>query len=63
MESYRKGKRIQEDKCDKLINEKVIPDLEVEPTQPIDISDEDGLTKANAATNGLYQHYNKLFIA
>eukprot|EP00972_Heterocapsa_arctica_P057957 8550391-Heterocapsa_arctica.AAC.1 len=39
-------------------------DLEDEEgTPPIDISDEDGFTKAYAATNGLYQHYNKLFIA
>ena len=61
MESYKKRKRIQEAKYGKLINVKMMPELKEEPL--IDISDEDGLTQAYAATNGLYQHYNKLFIA
>jgi hypothetical protein len=64
MESYRQRKKLQEDKYGKLINVQSIPDLEDDPPQtPPDISDEDGLTKAYAATNGLHQHYNKLFIA
>ena len=64
MESYKKRKREQEDKYGKLIHVQFIQDLEPDaPPTPQDISDEDGLTKAYAATNGLYQHYNKLFIA
>ena len=58
MESYRKRKREKEEKYGKLIN---VPPGGARPTP--DISDEDGLTKAYAATNGLHQHYNKLFIA
>ena len=55
MESYRKRKSDREEKYGKLLNIRLSPLL--------DISDEDGLTKAYAAPSGLHQHYNKLFIA
>jgi hypothetical protein len=64
IESFKKRKQLQQIKFGKLLNVQLIPNLEDDaPPKPIDISDEDGLTKAYEATNGLYQHYNKLFIA
>eukprot|EP00972_Heterocapsa_arctica_P005124 761369-Heterocapsa_arctica.AAC.1 len=58
MESYRKREQLQEEKYGKLIHVRFMPDLEEEEADPPpDISDEDGLTKAYAATNGLHQHY------
>ncbi len=55
MEYYRKRKSEREERYGKLINVRLSPLL--------DISDEDGLTKAYATSSGLHQHYNKLFIA
>jgi len=64
MESYKKRKKLQQIKYGKLLNQQLISNLEDEALPlPKDISDEDGLTKAYEAKNGLYQHYNKLFIA
>ena len=66
MESYKKRKKLQQIKYGKLLNFKLIQDLEpdIDPEQPLqNISDEDGLAKAYESKNGLYQHYNKLFVA
>jgi hypothetical protein len=64
MESYKRRKKSKQIKYGKLLNFKIIQDLEDDPPPtPKDISDEDGLTKAYEAKNGLYQHHNKLFIA
>eukprot|EP00972_Heterocapsa_arctica_P106127 15633112-Heterocapsa_arctica.AAC.1 len=64
MDSYKIRKKLQPIKYGKLLNVQIIPELEDDPPPtPQDISDEDGLTKAYDATNGLYQHYNKLCIA
>jgi len=69
MESYHKRKRDLSSKYDKLINISLqpIPD-KIEATykkkKDIDnISDERGLELAYKQKDGLYQHYNKLFIA
>ena len=71
MESYHKRKKKLEEKYGKLINvrpynepegiadnkqQKIVKQLQ-------DISDEEGLKRAYEAKDGLYQHYNKLFIA
>ena len=71
MESYHKRKRLLEEKYGKLItlrqyNDKVsIADTTQQKNvkQLQDISDEEGLKRAYDTRDGLYQHYNKLFIA
>ena len=63
MESYKKRKKLQQIKHGKLLHTQIIQDLEPDLVQPVDISDEDGLTKAYSSENGLYHHHNKLFIA
>ena len=70
MESYHKRK-ILEDKYGKLIISKPSNDdvgivnnkQQKFVKQPQDISDEEGLKRAYDTRDGLYQHYNKLFIA
>jgi hypothetical protein len=75
MESYHKKKRLLEEKYGKLIV--VAPhNYDIVDKNPIvshrqqkllkqlrDITDEEGLKRAYDAKDGLYQHYNKLFIA
>ena len=74
MESYHKRKRLLEEKYGKLIVVK--PPNDIVDKNPIvshrqqkivkqlrDISDEEGLRLAYDTKDGLYQHYNKLFIA
>ena len=77
MDSYHKRKKLLEEKYGKLIavkpfnndgmgiadntiashqQQKIVKQLQ-------DISDEEGLKRAYATQDGLYQHYNKLFIA
>ena len=72
MESYHKRKRILEEKHGKLISLKPLNDERVVIAsrrqqkllkQLQDISDEEGLKRAYDKQDGLYQHYNKLFIA
>ena len=72
MESYHKRKRILEEKYGKLIIVKPLNDERVviasnRQQQPLkqlqDISDEEGLKRAYDTQDGLYQHYNKYFIA
>jgi hypothetical protein len=72
MDSYHKRKRLLEEKYGKLIIVKPPNDERVviasHRQQKLlkklqDISDEEGLKLAYDAKNGLYQHYNKLFIA
>ena len=72
MESYHKRKRILEEKYGKLISLKPLNDERVVIAsrrqqkllkQLQDISDEEGLKRAYDTQDGLYQHYNKLFIA
>eukprot|EP00972_Heterocapsa_arctica_P015098 2222507-Heterocapsa_arctica.AAC.1 len=64
MDSCKRREKLQQIKYGKLLNVQLIPELEEDaPPPPIDISDEDGLTKAYEAKHGLYQHYNKLFTA
>ena len=72
MESYHKRKRILEEKYGKLIIVKPPNDERVviasHRQQKLlkklqDISDEEGLKRAYDTNDGLYQHYNKLFIA
>ena len=72
MESYHKRKRILEEKYGKLIYLKPLNDERVVIAsnrqqkllkQLRDISDEEGLKRAYDTKDGLYQHYNKLFIA
>ena len=71
MESYHKRKKLLEEKYGKLINLKPYNDdngivdnkQQKYIKQIIDISDEEGLRLAYEAKYGLYQHYNKLFIA
>uniref|UniRef100_UPI00404A09F6 hypothetical protein n=1 Tax=Flavobacterium sp. TaxID=239 RepID=UPI00404A09F6 len=74
MESYHKRKKLLEDKYGKLIvvappNDKVAKNTIVSHRQQKilkqlrDISDEEGLRLAYLQKDGLYQHYNKLFIA
>ena len=71
MESYHKPKKLLEEKYGKLINLKPYnDDVGVAENkhqkfvkQLQDISDEEGLNRAYDTTDGLYQHYNKLFIA
>jgi hypothetical protein len=74
MESYHKKKRLLEEKYGRLIVVK--PPNDIVDKNPIvshrqqkivkqlrDISDEEGLRLAYDTKDGLYQHYNKLFIA
>ena len=74
MESYHKRKKLLEEKYGKLINvrpysdeisnNKIASDKQQKYVKEIqDISDEEGLKRAYEAKDGLYQHYNKLFIA
>ena len=74
MESYHKRKKKLEEKYGKLINvrpyndelanNKIASDKQQKYIKEIqDISDEEGLKRAYEAKDGLYQHYNKLFIA
>ena len=72
MESYHKRKRILEEKYGKLIIVKPLNDERVVIAssrqqkllkQLQDISDEEGLKRAYDTQDGLYQHFNKLFIA
>ena len=74
MESYHKRKKLLEEKYGKLIVVK--PFNDIVDKNPIvshrqqkivkqlrDISDEEGIKRAYGTNDGLYQHYNKLFIA
>ena len=74
MESYHKRKKKLEEKYgklinvrpynDELVNNKIASDKQQKYIKEIqDISDEEGLKRAYEAKDGLYQHYNKLFIA
>ena len=72
MESYHKRKRLLEEKYGKLIIVKPPNDERVVIAsnrqqkllkQLQDISDEEGLKRAYDTKDGLYQHYNKLFIS
>ena len=74
MESYHKRKKLLEEKYGKLINvrpyndetfnNKIASDKQQKYIKEIqDISDEEGLKRAYETKDGLYQHYNKLFIA
>ena len=72
MESYHKRKRLLEEKYGKLIIVKPPNDERVVIAsnrqqkllkQLQDITDEEGLKRAYDTNDGLYQHYNKLFIA
>ena len=72
MGSYHKRKRISEEKYGNLIIVKPLNDERVVIAshrqqkllkQLQDISDEEGLKRAYDTQDGLYQHYNKLFIA
>ena len=74
MESYHKRKRLLEEKYGKLIVDKPFNGdigkntIASHRQQTIvkqlrDITDEEGLKRAYEARDGLYQHYNKLFIA
>ena len=71
MESYHKRKKLLEEKCGKSINAKPYNDdigiadnkHQKSVKQLQGISDEEGLNRAYNTKDGLYQHYNKLFIA
>ena len=71
MESYHKRKKLLEEKYGQLIILKPYnDDIGIADTkqqkfvkQLQDISDEEGLKRADDTRDGLYQHYNKLFIA
>ena len=71
MESYHKPKKLLEEKYGKLIilkpynNDVGIADTKQQKyvKQLQDISDEEGLERAYDTRDGLYQHYNTLFIA
>ena len=74
METYHKRKKILEEKYGKLIIVAPPNDIVAKNTivshrqqqivkQLRDISDEEGLKRAYDTKDGLYQHYNKLFIA
>ena len=71
MESYHKRKKLLEEKYGKLINVKpysgdigIADNKRQEIVKQLqDISDEEGLKRAYGTKDGLYQHYNKLFIA
>ena len=71
MESYHKRNKLLEEKYGKLINVKPFSDdIGIADTKQQNyvkqlqyITDEEGLNRAYATKTGLYQHYNKLFIA
>ena len=71
MESYHKRKKLLEEKYGKLIILKpfsddvgVVNNKQQEFVKQFqDITDEEGLKRAYDTKDGLYQHYNKLFIA
>ena len=71
MDSYHRRKQILEEKYGKLINvrpynksEGIASDKQQKFVKQLqDISDEEGLKRAYETKAGLYQHYNKLFIA
>ena len=74
MESYHTRKKELEEKYGKLMNLKPFNDAIGKNTiashrqqkivkQLRDITDEEGLKRAYETRDGLYQHYNKLFIA
>ena len=71
MDSYHKRTEISEEKYGKLINVKPYKgDIGIADNkhqrcvkQLQDITDEEGLRLAYETKYGLYQHYNKLFIA
>ena len=71
MEYYHKRERLSEEKYGKLINLKPYNDdvgiadnkQQKYVKQLQYISDEEGLNRAYNTKDGLYQHYNKLFIA
>ena len=74
MESYHKRKKLLEEKYGKLITLKPFNDENATHKiadnkhqkyvkQLQDISDEEGLKRAYDTKDGLYQHYNKLFIS
>ena len=72
MESYHKRKKELQEKYGKLISLKPLNDERVVIAsrrqqkllkQLQDISDEEGLKRAYDTNDGLYQHYNKSFIA
>ena len=72
MEYYHKRKKLLEEKYGKLIVVKPINDERVQIAsnrqqkivkQLRDITDEEGLNRAYNTRDGLYQHYNKLFIS
>jgi len=74
MESYHKRKKLLEEKYGKLIYLKPYNDEKANNNiadtkhqnyvkQLQDISDEEGLKRAYETRDGLYQHYNKLFIS
>ena len=71
MEPYQKQKKLLEEKYGKLITLKPYnDDVGVADTkqrkyvkQLQDIPDEEGLKRAYDTRDGVYQHYNKLFIA
>ena len=71
MVSYHKRKKLLEEQYGKLITLKPFNDdngiadnsQQKFVKQLQDITDEEGLKRAHATKYGLYQHYNKLFIA
>ena len=71
MESYHKRKKLLEDKYGKLVILKpynddngIIDNKQQQFVKQLqNISDEEGLKRAYDTRGGLYQHYNKLFIA
>ena len=71
MESYHKRKKLLEEKYGKLVTLKPYNDdigkVDTKQQKFIkqlqDISEEEGLKRAYDTRDGLYQHYNKLFIA
>ena len=71
MESYHKGKKLLEEEYGKLIilkpyngdNGIIGNKQQKHIKQIIEISDGEGLRLSYETKDGLYQHYNKLFIA
>ena len=71
MESYHERKKLIEEKYGKLINLKpcngdneIVDNKQHKYIKQLqDITDEEGLKRAYETKDGLYQHYNKTFIA
>ena len=68
MEYYHKRKKLQEEKYGRLINIGLPTSIKENKPVPlrrqiVDITDEEGLKNAYETRDGLYQHYNKLFIS